>query len=247
MTTILCSMNKLILQWGENEGEEDPIVDEPDDDLRRAIRDAQMDCGSESEKMKLEHMLADHSKLLYPNCENGQKKLGSTLELLQWKAENGTSDKGFENLLKILKKMLPKDNELPSSTYEAKKVVCPLGLEVQKIHACINDCILYRGEYENLNACPVCGALRYKIGRDDPGDVEGEHGGPTKRIPAKVMWYAPIIPRLKRLFQNKEHAKLLRWHKEDRKKDLMLRHPADGSQWRKIDREFPTFQMTQGT
>ena len=226
---------------GENEGEEDPIVDEPDDDLRRAIRDAQMDCGSENERIKLERMLADHSKLLYPNCENGQKKLGSTLELLQWKAENGTSDKGFENLLKILKKMLPKDNELPSSTYEAKKVVCPLGLEVQKIHACINDCILYRGEYENLNACPVCGALRYKIGRDDPGDVEGEHGGPRKRIPAKVMWYAPIIPRLKRLFQNKEHAKLLRWHKEDRKKDLMLRHPADGSQWRKIDREFPTF------
>ena len=39
--------------------------------------------------LKLERMLADHSKLLYPNCENGQKKLGSTLELLQWKAENG--------------------------------------------------------------------------------------------------------------------------------------------------------------
>ena len=64
---------------------------------------------------------------------------------------------------------------------------------------------------------------------------------PRKRVPAKVMWYAPIIPRLKRLFQNKEHAKLLRWHKEDRKKDVMLRHPADGSQWRKIDREFKTF------
>ena len=43
------------------------------------------------------------------------------------------------------------------------------------------------------------------------------------------------------MFQNKEHAKLLRWHKEGRKKDLMLRHSADGSQWRKIDREFPTF------
>jgi hypothetical protein len=33
--------------------------------------------------------------------------------------------------------MLPKDNELPASTYEAKKVVCPLGLEVQKIHAAL--------------------------------------------------------------------------------------------------------------
>ncbi|KAK1697006.1 hypothetical protein QYE76_013703 [Lolium multiflorum] len=34
-------------------------------------------------------MLEDHKTLLYPNCEDGQKKLGTTLELLQWKAENG--------------------------------------------------------------------------------------------------------------------------------------------------------------
>ena len=226
---------------GEDEAEEEPIVDEPDDDLRRAIHDAQINCESENERLKLERMLEDHRKLLYPNCEDGQKKLGTTLELLQLKAENGLSDQGFEKLLKRLKKMLPRGNVLPHNTYEAKKVVCHLGLEVQKIHACINDCILYRSkEYENLNACPVCSALRYKIRRDDPGDVEGEPR-PRKRVPAKVMWYAPIIPRLKRLFQNKEHAKLLRWHKEDRKKDVMLRHPADGSQWRKIDREFPTF------
>ena len=65
---------------------------------------------------------------------------------------------------------------------------------MQKIHTCINDCILYRGEeYENLNACLVCGALLYKIMRDDPDDVEGEPR-PRKRVPAKVMWYASIIP-----------------------------------------------------
>ena len=52
------------------------------------------------------------------------------------------------------------------------------------------------------------------------------------------MWYAPIIPRLKRLFGNNEHAKLMRWHSEDRKKDGKLRAPADGSQWRKIKREY---------
>jgi hypothetical protein len=63
------------------------------------------------------------------------------------------TDKGFEELLKLLKKLLPKDNKLPTTTYEAKQMVCPLGLEVQKIHACPNDCILYRGEeYENLEA-----------------------------------------------------------------------------------------------
>src|SRR6185437_7061073 len=101
-------------------------------------------------------------------------------------------------------------------------------------------CILYRGEYENLDACPVCSALRYKIRKDDPGDVEGKP--PRKRVPAKVMWYSPIIPRLKRLFRNKDNAKLMRWHKEECKKDSMLRHPVDGSQWRKIDRTYPEFE-----
>jgi hypothetical protein len=116
----------------------------------------------------------------------------------------------------------------------------PLGLDMQKIHACPNDCILYRGEkYENMDKCPVCTASRYKIRKDDPGDIEGEPH--RKRVPAKVMWYAPIIPRLKRLFRNKEHAKLLRWHMEDHKKDDKLRHPADGRQWRKIEREFGDF------
>ena len=220
--------------------EEVGAEEEPADDLGQAIRDAQREWESEKEKIKFDCMLEDHKKLLYPTYDAGQKKLGTTLELLQWKAKNGVSDKGFTELLKIQKKMLPKDNELPSTTYEAKQVVCPLGLEIQKIHACPNDCILYRGtEYEKLDACPVCHASRYKIRRDDPGDVEGKC--PKKKIPAKVMWYAPIIPRLKRLFRNRDHAKLLRWHKEDRKVDNMLRHPADGSQWRAIDREFPEF------
>ena len=34
---------------------------------------------------------------------------------------------------------------------------------------------------------------------------------------------------------------MLRWHKEDCKVDNMLRDPADGSQWRAIDREFLEF------
>ena len=218
----------------EDQEEPDDVPD--DDDLRRVIVDARTQCESQKEKLKFDRMLEDHKKGLYPNCEDGNTKLGTVLELLQWKAENDVPDKGFEKLLKILKKKLPKDNELPDSTYAAKKVVCPLGLEVEKIHACPNDCILYRGAYKDLNACPVCGALRYKIRRDDPGDVDGEP--PRKRVPAKVMWYAPIIPRLKRLFRNEEHAKLMRWHSEDRKKDGKLRAPADGSQWRKIERKY---------
>ena len=67
---------------GEAGDQEAPDV--PADDLRRAIVDAQRECESEKEKLKLERMLEDHNKLLYPNCENGQKKLGTTLEGTEW-------------------------------------------------------------------------------------------------------------------------------------------------------------------
>ena len=45
----------------------------------------------------------------------------------------------WRTLKKNLAKVLPKDNELPKTTYEAKKVVCPLALDMVKYHACLND------------------------------------------------------------------------------------------------------------
>jgi hypothetical protein len=109
---------------------------------------------------------------------------------------------------------------LPSSTYEVKEVVCPNSLEVHKIHACPNDCVLYHGEVnEKLEVCPVYKASRYKIRRADTLDAESEPY--RQRILAKIMWYFPIISRLKHLFHNKEHTKMMRSHKEERKVDAM--------------------------
>jgi hypothetical protein len=82
---------------------------EPIDDLRRAIVDAHREAESVNEKRKLKGMLEDHKKKLYPNCKDGNTKLGITLELLQWKAHTDLSDNGFEKLLKIMKKKLLKD------------------------------------------------------------------------------------------------------------------------------------------
>ena len=109
---------------------------DPSDDLGQALHNVQADCESETERLKFQKLLEDHHKLLYPDCQNGLKKLRTTLELLQWKATNDVFDKGFGELLKLVKKMFPKDNELPTTTYEAKQLIYPLGLEVQKIHAC---------------------------------------------------------------------------------------------------------------
>ena len=79
--------------------------------------------------------------------------------LLEFKSTNRLSNKGFYQLLGIIRKMLPEKNELPEKTYLAKQMIYPIGLEVEKIHVCSNDCILYRGdEYKDLDACPKCEA-----------------------------------------------------------------------------------------
>ena len=47
-------------------------------------------------------------------------------------------------LLQLLRDMLLEPNTLPNRNYEAKKILCPMGMEYKKIHACPNDCMLYR-------------------------------------------------------------------------------------------------------
>jgi len=111
-------------------------------------------------------------------------------------------------------------------------------MEYQKIHACPNDCILYRHEFEEISKCPRSGVSRYKV-KDDEECSSDENS--KKGPPAKVLWYLSIVPRFKRLFANGDDAKDLTWHANDRNCDGMIRHPDDCSQWKKIDRLFPDF------
>jgi hypothetical protein len=112
------------------------------------------------------------------------------------KASNGWSDKGFNKLLRFLNNLLPKANVLPRSTYQANKIVCPLGLEVEKIHVCQNDYMLFHNKDVMLEECRICGTSRYK--RNDKNINENDMGEnkKVKRVLAKVAWYFPIIPRL---------------------------------------------------
>jgi len=95
---------------------------------------------------------------------------------------------------------------------------------------------LYRKEFEGLHKCPRCGVSRYKV-KDNDGDDDDMKKDP----PAKVLWYLPIIPRLRRFFANVNDAKNLTWHANGRKCDGLLGHAADSPQWKKIDSLCPEF------
>ena len=176
---------------------------------------------------------------LYPGCTS-HTLLTAVLKLFNLKTRHGWTEKSFSELLQLLNALLPEDNVVPRSTYEAKKLLSDLGMGYEKIHACPNDCILYREEYFSLTECPKCGIPRYKLKKN--ANTEDEKN--NKGQPLKVMWYLPIIPRLKRMFGNASDAKRLQWHSEERVCDARyLQHPADSPQWKKIDFMFPEFGL----
>ena len=110
------------------------------------------------------------------------------------KARYKWSDVSVDASLQYWQIKLPKENTCPKSCDEAKKIVCPLDLPHTRYHACINDYIIYRNEHVDKTKFPVCGADRYKSG---------------KQAPKKVVWYFPLRPRLQRYFADRKEAKLM--------------------------------------
>ncbi|XP_020270940.1 uncharacterized protein LOC109846125 [Asparagus officinalis] len=104
-----------------------------------------------------------------------------------------------------------------------------LGLDYKKIHACPNDCMLYRGEDEEKVACSKCGESRWKANKQD--------------VPAKVLRYFPLKPRVQRLFMCSQTAESMSWHAKERLQDGNLRHPADGKAWKDFDSNHPDFAL----
>jgi len=146
----------------------------------------------------------DSKKPLYQGCNNSLTLLSAVLSLVNVKARYGWSDKSYSSLLQVVHDMLPDENTFPKIYYRAKKILCPMGMEYEKIHACPNDCILYRHEFEEMHKCPRCGVSRYKVkDGDECSSVVNSKTSP----PMKVLWYLSIIPRFKHLFANGDDAK----------------------------------------
>ncbi|KAL4020663.1 hypothetical protein IC575_019444 [Cucumis melo] len=112
-----------------------------------------------------EKLLIDAQKSLYEGCKK-YTKLSTLAKLYNLKVRYRLNNTSFSVLLKTLKEILPTTNKLPNSLYEAKKTLGALGMECEKIHACPNNCCLYRKEFSNATECPECGQSRWKNIKD---------------------------------------------------------------------------------
>ena len=176
--------------------------------------------------------LEDAEIPLYPDCID-QTKLSAITVLYNLKCETGLSDNGFDKLLALLQLLLPKNNVLPKTIYDVKKFLKVFDMGFEKIHACKNDCCLFRNEYQDLDSCPKCNSSRWKINDDSKEIMLG--------VPAKVLRYFPIIPRFRRMYRSQKMAEDLRWHFNNKSNDEKMCHPVDSVTWNVVDERFKSF------
>uniref|UniRef100_A0A2N9FEG8 Transposase-associated domain-containing protein n=1 Tax=Fagus sylvatica TaxID=28930 RepID=A0A2N9FEG8_FAGSY len=195
---------------------------------------------------KFYRLLWDAEQKLYPSCKT-LTKLSFVVTLFQMKCLYGWSDKSIEGLLELFRLALPEGHLVLDSLYSAKKIIRDLGLDYEKIDACINDYVLYRNEYASLEQCPICMESRWKsmennAENESDEDVIGKNKN-KKKVPQKILRYFPLTPRLQRLFMTKRIASDMRWHKEGRVNDGVLRHPANSMAWKRLDKIHSWFAL----
>ncbi|XP_056688561.1 uncharacterized protein [Spinacia oleracea] len=208
--------------------------------------DVEYDYSTIEEDVTYKKLLEASEEKLYEGCINFSK-LSFLLHLFHLKCMNHWSIESFNMLLKLILDAFPQILDFPSSYYYSKKMIKDLGLGYEKIDACPNNCMLYWGEFLKKDKCHVCGTSRWKKTKDR-GNVVSDQGTDTckKGVPAKVMRYFPLIPRLKRIYMSSSTAEDMRWHDterlgEDDKK--ILRHPSDGLAWKAFDERHSDFAL----
>ncbi|XP_025608126.1 uncharacterized protein [Arachis hypogaea] len=186
-------------------------------------------------------LLADGEQELYPRCSK-YSKLSFLVKLYHIKCMCGVSDKAMSMILDLLREAF-EHAKLPTTFYEAKKTIRKLGIEYKKIDACPNDCMLYRGDDQELTKCKRCGTSRWKQ-KTRKGSIlklKSQVKRNGKPIAAKTLRYFPLIPRLQRLFMCSKTSKEMLWHKEGHNCDGFLRHPRDAIAWKQFDQKNPSF------
>jgi hypothetical protein len=173
---------------------------------------------------QFEELMSQATKPLYEGLN--VSLISATIVLINMAVIHGVSNAYMDELLKYLGiVLLPKGNLLPMSHREAKKVIQKLGLNYEIIDCCPSSCVLYKKEMESLSQCPNCEKSRFIPG--------------SETIPARVMRYFPLLPRLLRMFRSTEIAELLQYHFDNPnlEKDEVMKSVANSLAWWHVDEQ----------
>ncbi len=174
----------------------------------------------------MEALFAKVETPFYEGCFTSM--LSTMLLLLNLNIVHNVSNIFMDELFSLLKKeLLPKNNKMPSTFYEAYKLIKSFGLIYDSIHACVNGCALFRRTLKHVHVCPKCDSNRYV---DGLGDVR-----------RKVLKHFPLIPRLIQMYRCKSLTKLLTWQKDGASFDGLFHNMLNSKDWKYITWKWPKF------
>nr|GEY86751.1 hypothetical protein [Tanacetum cinerariifolium] len=176
---------------------------------------------------EFEELYASANEELYPGCDY-VTRLDFMVKFTYFKAKGKLTDYIFNEMLEFFQIVIPTaiGYKLPPSYYAINKTFKTIRLGYESIHACVNDCFLFRGDAnKDVHFCPVCNTSRWK-----------NSNTPGKKVPKKVLRYFLIIPRLQRLYKSSHTAKEMTWHATGKcTKPGKMQHPVDGKAWKDFD------------
>ena len=157
--------------------------------------------------------------------------LSAIMLLLNLQGRYNVPNAMLDDLFRVLHEyLLPTENAMPDLWTSAKKILRSLGLKYEIIHACPNDCMLYRGDKKDESSCSECDHPRYR-----PNMA-------SRKIPYKSMRYFPLIPRLLHSFRCSDLAELMVWHSRNRSEDGVMRLAVDSPTNKLIETRWPEFK-----
>ncbi|GJQ95791.1 hypothetical protein Tco_0006930 [Tanacetum coccineum] len=188
---------------------------------------------TQAKRNEFEELYASANEELYPGCDH-VTRLDFMAKFTYFKVKGKLTDSIFNEMLEFFQNVFPtaKGYKLPPSYYAIKKTFKTIGLGYESIHACVNDCFLFRGDAnKDVHFCPVCNTSRWK-----------DSNTPGKKVPKKVLRYFPIIPRLQRLYKSSHTAKEMTWHATGKCTEPgKMQHPVDGRAWKDFDTKYLDF------
>ncbi|XP_074298303.1 uncharacterized protein LOC141629156 [Silene latifolia] len=155
--------------------------------------------GPNDEAKKIYKLVEEGQHELFPGCKNFSK-LSFVIRLFLYKTVHGISNVTFNDLLQLLRDMVP-EAKISVNFNEAKNIVRDLDLDYKKICACPKDCMLFWKEFENAEECVKCHASKWKKCEANSSNKTSNTKN-NRQIPAKVLWHFPLEPRLQRVYMS---------------------------------------------
>ncbi|XP_073152840.1 uncharacterized protein [Henckelia pumila] len=180
-------------------------------------------------------MIKSTEKEIWKENPHGHTLLSVLAKLLKMKYEHSMSERNYNDMCQLMTELCPTDHNFPKNFNATKKLIKDMGLPVEKIDCCNNNCMIYWGPNNELTTCRFCEHPRYKQSRS-----RGSRNN-KKQTPYKRMYYFPLTPRLQRLYASEATTPHMRWHHDHVYDGETMTHPSDSPTWRNFTETHPHF------